>query len=65
MKGLNYITDEKGKRIAVQIDLKKYGKLWEDFYDALIVDQRKNEERIPWEEAKKMLGKKRQKTITD
>lgn len=59
MKGLNYITDEKGKRIAVQIDLRKYGKLWEDFYDALIVEQRKNEERIPWELAKNILKNKK------
>lgn len=59
MKGLNYITDENGKRIAVQIDLKKYGKLWEDFYDAIIVEQRKHEPRIPWEKAKKMLKNKK------
>ena len=60
MKGLNFITDEKGNRIAVQIDLKKYGRLWEDFYDALIVEQRKNEERIPWQSAKKILKQKRE-----
>lgn len=59
MKGLKYITNDKGKRIAVMIDLKKYGRLWEDFYDALIVEQRKDDQRIPWEEAKKLLRKKK------
>lgn len=59
MKGLNYITDENGKRIAVQINLKQYGKLWEDFYDAIIIEQRKNEPRIPWEQAKQMLKNKK------
>ena len=59
MKGLNYITNDKGELIAVMIDLKKYGRLWEDFYDALIADQRKNDPRIPWEEAKKLLRKKK------
>lgn len=31
MNGINYVTDEKGKPVAVQIDLKKYGAVWEDF----------------------------------
>ncbi|MEO5572691.1 MAG: hypothetical protein ABIT08_17155 [Bacteroidia bacterium] len=59
MKGLNYITNDKGDRIAVMLDLKKYGKIWEDFYDALIVEKRKNEPRISWKEAKKSLRSKK------
>lgn len=47
MKGISYVTDEHNKRIAVQIDLKKYGELWEDFYDNLIAESRKGEEKIP------------------
>ena len=35
MQGIQYVTDTHGKRIAVQIDLRKYGELWEDFYDGL------------------------------
>jgi hypothetical protein len=49
MKGINYLTDEKNRKIAVQIDLKKYGHLWEDFYDYLIAELRKDEEKIPLE----------------
>lgn len=50
MKGINYLTDEKNRKIAVQIDLKKYGHIWEDFYDYLIAELRKDEEKIPLED---------------
>lgn len=43
MKGVSYITDEKNTRIAVVIDLDRYGELWEDFYDFLTASKRKNE----------------------
>tara|TARA_R110001592_G_scaffold338552_1_gene625785 strand:- start:149789 stop:150004 length:216 start_codon:yes stop_codon:yes gene_type:complete len=47
MKGINYVTDENDRKVAVQIDLKKHGNMWEDFYDNLVAEQRKNEEKIP------------------
>ncbi len=50
LKGINYVTDEKNRKIAVQIDLKKYGGIWEDFYDGLIAEMRKNEEKIDFEQ---------------
>ncbi len=50
MEGINYLTDDKNEKIAVQIDLRKYGELWEDFYDSLIAEMRKEEEKIPLEE---------------
>ncbi|MCB0495418.1 MAG: hypothetical protein KDC79_04750 [Cyclobacteriaceae bacterium] len=49
MKGISYLTDDKNRKVAVQIDLKKYGKLWEDFYDSMIAEIRKDEEKIPLE----------------
>ena len=33
-----------------RIDLRKYGELWEDFYDSLIAELRKDEEKIPLED---------------
>ena len=45
MQGINYVTNEDGKRVAVLIDLKKNGELWEDFYDGLIAKTRQNEPR--------------------
>ena len=34
MKGIQYVTDENGKRTAVLIDLKRYSTLWEEFRDS-------------------------------
>jgi hypothetical protein len=31
MSGIQFVTDEKGRKVAVQIDLKKYGAVLEDF----------------------------------
>ena len=45
MQGINFIVDDQQKQIAVVIDLKKYGELWEDFYDNMLAVQRKNEPR--------------------
>jgi hypothetical protein len=50
MEGINYVTDDKNEKVAVQIDLRKYGELWEDFYDSLVAELRKGEEKIPLED---------------
>ena len=55
MKGVSYITDAKGHKKAVVIDLKKHAELWEDFHDALEVEARRNDPTIPIEEAEKRL----------
>ncbi len=57
MEGINYLTDDKDRKIAVQIDLKKYGELWEDFYDNMIAELRKDEKKISLEEVMKSLKK--------
>ena len=54
------MTDDQNRKIAVQIDLRQHGQLWEDFYDALIADARRDDEadcrpKISWEEAKEIL----------
>ena len=40
MSGIQFLVDAKGEKTAVQIDLKKHGALWEDFYDAMIARER-------------------------
>jgi len=50
MEGINYVLDDKNEKIAVQIDLTRYGDIWEDFYDSLIAELRKGEEKIELEE---------------
>lgn len=57
MEGIHYVTDDQNRRIAVQIDLEKYGEIWEDIEDILIAEARKHEENIPWEEVKEELKK--------
>ncbi len=47
MSGIQFLTDEKGRKVAVQIDLRKHGALWEDFYDGLISQQRRKEKGSP------------------
>ena len=45
MQGIQYVTDDKGQKIAVQINLKKFGEIWEDFFDNLLSKQRADEPR--------------------
>jgi hypothetical protein len=47
MTGIQYLTNEKGHKVAVQIDLKKHRELWEDIEDVLVSRSRRNEKRIP------------------
>lgn len=61
MKGISYITDNRNNKKAVVIDLKTIEQHEEEvheFIDILIAESRKNDEKISWEEAKKMLKKK-------
>jgi hypothetical protein len=57
MTGIQYVTDEKGRKVAVQIDLKKHRALWEDIQDVLISRSRRSEKRIPLEKVKAGLIK--------
>jgi hypothetical protein len=57
MNGIQYVTDEKGRKLAVQIDLKKHRELWEDIEDVLVSRLRRHEKRIPLEKVKAGLIK--------
>ena len=50
MIGIHFVTDDKGRRVAVQIDLKKHGAIWQDFWDGLISESRRKEKGIPYEQ---------------
>ena len=58
MTGIQFITDEKGRKVAVQIDLRRHGALWEDFYDGLVSEQRRKEKGVPFETVKADLIKR-------
>jgi hypothetical protein len=51
------VTDEKGRKVAVQIDLTKHRELWEDIEDVLVSRSRRNEKRIPLDRVKAGLIK--------
>src|SRR5271170_5596725 len=50
MTGIQFLTDEKGRKTAVVIDLKRHRALWEDFWDGLVSESRRKEKSIPYEE---------------
>jgi hypothetical protein len=52
MEGIQFVVDDNGKKKAVLIDLEKWGTLWEDFYDILISELRKDEQTVSWDELK-------------
>lgn len=52
MKGIQYVSDERGKKTAVLIDLKQFGEVWEDIQDILVSELRKHEKTISWETLK-------------
>ncbi len=58
MKGIQYIIDEREQKRAAIIDLGIYGHLWEDIHDILMVEARKSEPRVKWEDVKKRLHEK-------
>ena len=55
MNGIQFIKDENGQTRFVQLDLSIHGESWEDFYDILIAEQRKEEETINFEEVLTLL----------
>lgn len=58
LTGINYITDEKGKKNAVVLDLNKYSKIWEDMHDIILADERVKEPKESYEIVKQKLGKR-------
>ncbi len=55
MEGIQFVTDDKGKKVAVQIDLGRHGELWEDIYDQLLAKERAGDKPIPYETVRKRL----------
>jgi len=62
MEGIQFVTDDKGKKVAVQIDLARYGKLWEDIHDQLVADSRAREKSVSFEVVKRRLERRKRQT---
>ena len=50
MSGIQFVTDEKGRKVGVLIDLKKHRAIWEDFWDGLVSESRRKEKGIRYEQ---------------
>ena len=61
MKGVQFVVDDSGKKKAVLIDLEEWGELWEDFYDVLTSESRKDEPTVPWSDLKEEMKQGEQK----
>jgi hypothetical protein len=61
MSGISYVLNEEGDKTAVLIDLKRHGRLWEDFRDGLVVESRKHEPRVSLDAMRRRLELKRRK----
>jgi hypothetical protein len=59
MTGIQYVSDEKGRKVAVQINLRTHNKLWEDFHDVLVAESRNREKSIPIAEVRAKLAERR------
>jgi len=55
MPGVEFLVNDRGQKRAVLIDLKKHGALWEDLYDAYLVNARRREPREPLAQVKRLL----------
>jgi hypothetical protein len=50
IKGVQFVTDTAGHKVAVMLDLAEWGELWEDIYDNMIANQRAGEPGLPLNE---------------
>lgn len=50
MTGIRYIIDDKGKKTDLVINLEEHSRIVEDLLDALLVEERKTEDSIPFDE---------------
>jgi hypothetical protein len=46
MGGIQFLTDEKGRKTAAVIDLKVHKALWEDIQDVLVSKSRRSEKGV-------------------
>lgn len=62
MTGISYLVDEAGNKTGVILDLRKHRRIWEDVYDRLLVESRRNEPRVSLSEIRKRLARRAPKS---
>ncbi|MGD0389855.1 MAG: hypothetical protein ABSC42_12975 [Tepidisphaeraceae bacterium] len=61
MSGVSYLVDDAGRKTGVILDLRKHRRIWEDIFDHLLIDSRRNEPRYPLEEVRQRLARRSRK----
>ena len=62
MRGVRYLVDKSGAKKAVQIDLRTWGRLWEDFHDVIVSESRRDEPSVSWETLKAEMSQEERAT---
>jgi len=57
MKGIQFVVDDRGRKTAAVIDLRKCDRLWEDFHDHLLIEENRGKPRKRLEKFKAELKK--------
>jgi len=55
MPGVEFLVDRRGQTRAVLISLRKHRTLWEDLYDAYLVQRRRREPRESLAQVKRLI----------
>ena len=55
IKGVRFVTDAQGNKVAVLLDLNEWGELWEDIYYSALARERAGEPVESWESVKERL----------
>jgi PHD/YefM family antitoxin component YafN of YafNO toxin-antitoxin module len=55
VKGVQFVTDTEGRKVAVLLDLEEWGELWEDIYDNMLARERADEPSTSLEEFEEEL----------
>jgi hypothetical protein len=64
MKGINYLTNNKGKKTAIVIDLNQYQDEVMDFLDGLEASSRVNEPSVDFQKAVSGIIQKKKRAIS-
>jgi hypothetical protein len=55
MNGVSFLVDDAGRKTGVVLDLRKHRRLWEDLYDRLLIESRRDEPRDSLREVQQRL----------
>ena len=55
VKGVQFVSGPAGKKTVVVLDLGRHRRVWEDIYDTIVAESRKDEPRVSWTGVKMRL----------